>query len=248
MGVSGATVRRWEAGNSKPSEMDLRSFAEICHLAPMEREFIIVAFAAKYAEEPPSEETFAAAMSQIISDEFPAYALDSLFYVRAWNSYMSVFLPFSTQRSPRHIIAAHLLAEADVPPPLREEPEARNARIWGWVRDFWMATASLCGSEPYRRVLAELRLVPEFEELWQRMGKERIEAIREPSGSPYYFSNGRIGTFRVFPIRVTCPAVYYVREYVPMDDAARQHLATERGSEPRSIVLMPERHWALEHR
>ncbi|HLF80120.1 MAG TPA: helix-turn-helix transcriptional regulator [Dehalococcoidia bacterium] len=241
LGVSGATVRRWEAGNSKPSEMDLRRFGDICGLSALELEFILVAFAAKNLEQPPTEEAFSHVMPDIISADFPAYAMDSLFYLRAWNSYMRVFLPFSEGQTPHHILAAHLTVHAPT-----EEPEAYEARIDYWIREFWLSTAGLCGSEPYRRVLAELRDVPEFEERWRRLGLEISNP--KPNGGPYYFTTGRLGVFRVFPVRVNCPPVYHVREHVPLDAAALAHLDGERSSGPPSVNLAPDRHWAVERR
>jgi transcriptional regulator with XRE-family HTH domain len=239
MGVSGATVRRWEAGNSKPSEMDLRRFGEICDLTALELEFILVAFAAKNLEQPPSEEAFVQAMPDIISADFPAYAMDSLFYLRAWNSYMRVFVPFSGGQTPRHLLAAHMLAGSPT-----EDPAAHDARIDYWIREFWLSTAGLCGSEPYRRVLAELREVPQFEERWRRLGLQRSDP--KPNGGPYYFATGRLGVFRIFPVRVNCPPVYHVREHVPLDDAARAHIESERRSGSPVVHLVPERHWAVE--
>ncbi len=237
MGVSGATVRRWEAGNSKPSEMDLRRFSEICDLSALEREFILLAFAAKNLEQAPTEEAFEEAMPDIIASDFPAYAMDSLFYLRAWNSYMHVFVPFAAGETPRHLLAAHLLMPTD------ESSEVRNERIGYWMREFWLATAGLCGSEPYRRVLAELKDVPEFEERWLQLGLER--GTLKPNGGAYSFAS-RLGLFRVFPVRVNCPPVYHVREHVPLDAAAQSHLDSERRSGPPSVSLSPDRHWAVE--
>ena len=40
LGVSGATIRRWESGHATPSDEDLQRFARVCNLAPPQREFI----------------------------------------------------------------------------------------------------------------------------------------------------------------------------------------------------------------
>jgi hypothetical protein len=218
--------------------MDLRRFGEICEITALELEFILVAFAAKNLEQPPSLQAFAQAMPDIISHEFPAYAMDSLFYLRAWNSYMNVFLPFSYSETPQHMLAAHLTVRAPT-----EAPEAFEERIDYWIREFWLATAGLCGSAPYRGLLAELREFPEFETRWRALGLRRSH--QKPNGGPYYFSSARLGVFRVFPVRVNCPPVYHVREHVPLDRAAQAHLEQERASGPPIVALSPERHWAV---
>jgi hypothetical protein len=89
-----------------------------------------------------------------------------------------------------------------------------------------------------------LREVPEFAQRWTAMGLERY-ALHHVGGA-YDFDTVRVGRYRVFPIKVTCPPVYHLREYVPTDDAAREHINSERRSGPASVSVSQERHWSLD--
>src|SRR5439155_24792950 len=86
LGVSGPTIRRWETGRSTPSHFDLQRFADVCRLSPIETAFLVTAFDAREQEKPPESDKFKESVTEILCTDFPAYVLDSFFYLRAWNS------------------------------------------------------------------------------------------------------------------------------------------------------------------
>src|SRR5688572_9753404 len=88
LGVSGPTIRRWESGRSSPNHFDLQRFADVCRLSPIETGFLLDAFAAKESEQPPDINEFHRAAEDVLKLPFPAYLLDSFFFLRAWNSHM----------------------------------------------------------------------------------------------------------------------------------------------------------------
>src|SRR5262249_42178884 len=90
LAVSGDTLRRWEAGTARPSKADLLRFSEVAGLSHIESAFMLEAFAVVEDEAGPDPAAFRKHSSSLLSEEFPAYIYDSLFHVRAWNSYMDL--------------------------------------------------------------------------------------------------------------------------------------------------------------
>jgi hypothetical protein len=58
LGVSGTTVRRWEAGQLRPTRQDLSRIAAICELTALEESFLLQAFQARHVEIPPPFDAF----------------------------------------------------------------------------------------------------------------------------------------------------------------------------------------------
>jgi len=240
LGVSGPTVRRWETGRSTPSHFDLQRFAEVCRLSPIETSFLVAAFDAREVERPPDEDVFKESARQLLSIEFPAYLLDSFFFVRAWNSYMDVLDgPIAGSGQAPNILRGPIVGATQ--PNALEDPQQR---LWRWLRDFWMSTAELCGSLPYKRVLRELSAIPGFEANWRHMPLERSRWQLWSFSTPYSFSNERVGSFTVFPSRVIVPPTYHLRVYVPLDDRAVARLDASRLKGPSRPVFTPEVHWS----
>ena len=160
LGVSGPTVRRWESGHSEPSHFDLQRFADVCKLTAIETTFLLRAFSAREIEQPPSWEIFRKTATTVLATSFPAYLMDSFFFVRAWNSYRDAL---DGQPAPMtyesNILRGPLMA---VERP--NDTEDQEHRLWRWLRDFWFSTAGLCGSVPYQRILKELCALPNFEQ------------------------------------------------------------------------------------
>ena len=165
LGVSGATVRRWEAGYSSPTGEDIRRLAEVCELGPLETDFLIKAFGSEQFESPPSEKGFDSAVESLLRGTTnPAVLLDSLGYIRAWNDPLVVLKP-AKGPMPRHYLVPSILGQV----PTNSEP----LRLQALLREFWQVTARLCGSPGYVRFLNELRPLGEFEAYWQRLALEK---------------------------------------------------------------------------
>jgi len=242
LGVSGPTLRRWETGRARPSGADLRRFAEVCGLMPIETEFLRRAFLGQQREEAPDEATFRAAASELLSTDFPAYILDTFFFTRAWNSYADAL--FDVPTDPQvHVLSSLLRAVVQG----RGTPEWER-RIQRRLRDFWLSTASPCGSEPYKRVLASLCAEPGFEERWCRLALEPGDLVGQVIRAPYDINTERFGAFRVFPARMVLPPIYELREYVPLDAKARRRLETFRELRSPAIGFSAYVHWAVDPR
>jgi hypothetical protein len=240
LGVSGPTIRRWETGRSIPSHFDLQRFAEVCHLTAIETAFVLTAFSAMEIERPPESQAFRDAATSILSVEFPAYLMDSFFFLRASNSYMAAIDgPATMPGQEPHVLRGPLLA-ATRP----NETEDQEHRLWRWLRDFWFSTAELCGSIPYRRVLRELCTITGFENNWRRLALERHPTLDAPLNVPYRYKNARVGTYCVFPSRVMLPPTYHLRVYVPIDDVAVERVEQQRRLGPPRVDLGAERHWS----
>jgi transcriptional regulator with XRE-family HTH domain len=238
LGVSGPTIRRWEAGRSVPSHFDLQRFAEVCRLSPIETGFLIDAFSAKESEQPPDYGEFQTAAQQVLTLPFPAYLLDSFFFLRAWNSHMrAIDGPAGRGDAAVNLLRGPILA-ASRP----NENEDAEHRLWRWLSDFWYSTASLCGSVPYRRLLQELSSIEGFKEKWRRMALERNPWQSWSFNSPYHYRNSNVGDYLVFPSLVVLPPTYHLRVYVPLDDLAASRVRGL-GSDP-TIEILPEIHWS----
>src|SRR5690606_17590751 len=66
MGVSGATVRRWENGRAVPTEEDLVRLGEICGLSSQQVAFLRIAFRGRLAPLPPDRATFRATTQNLL--------------------------------------------------------------------------------------------------------------------------------------------------------------------------------------
>lgn len=242
LSVSGSTVRRWEAGTARPSPPDLLRFAEVCCLAPLETEFLLRAFSGQPHEAAPAESAFRAAAGELLNTEFPAYILDSFFFVRAWNNYVAAL--FAAPSDPQvHVIAAMLriMAEGSATPD-------REKRLRRRLRDFWLSTATLCGTQAYRRVLSDLCAEPGFELYWRLLAQEPSDLLGEVVRAPYTIRTERFGAFRVFPARLVLPPVYELREYVPLDEQARQRLEAFHSTRSPAVTFSPYVHWTIDPR
>ena len=239
LGVSGPTVRRWETGRSGPSHFDLQRFADVCKLTAIETTFLVRAFSAREIEQPPAPEVFRETATSVLSCAFPAYLMDSFFFLRASNSYMDALdgapLPVTHESN---ILRGPLLA---VNRP--NDAEDQEHRLLRWLRDFWFSTADLCGSVPYQRLLRQLCAIPNFEQSWRHLALERHSWQDLALHTPYTFKNEHVGTFAVFATEVMIPPEYHLRVYVPVDELASARVADVRRAGSPQVVFHPEAHW-----
>lgn len=238
LGVSGPTVRRWETGRSVPSHFDLQRFADVCKLNAIETTFLMRAFAAKETEQAPSHEAFQETARSVLSTEFPAFLMDSFFFVRATNSYMDGLEGDPAPDRDANILRGPLMALSRP-----NDSEDKEQRLWRWLRDFWFSTADLCGSIPYQRILKELCTLPNFEQRWRRMALERQSRQDLALHTPYKYQNSRVGKFAVFNSEVIIPPEYHLRVYVPIDKPALDRVEAVRARGEPTIRFHPEVHW-----
>ncbi len=239
LGVSGPTVRRWETGQSAPSHFDLQRFADVCKLNAIETTFLLRAFSAREVEQPPTMDAFRETATAVLSTTFPAYIMDSFFFLRASNSYMDALdgqpLPVTHESN---ILRGPLMALSRP-----NDTEDQEHRLWRWLRDFWFSTAGLCGSVPYQRILKELCALPNFEQRWRHMALERHSWQDLALHTPYTYKNGKVGTFAVFSSDVIIPPEYHLRVYVPVDETATERVKAVRTKGPAELRFHVEAHW-----
>jgi transcriptional regulator with XRE-family HTH domain len=236
IGVSGVTVRRWETGAASPSSSDLRRIAEVCDLNEGESLFLSAAFLAVDRESPPDPDAFRDYARYLLSCEVPAMLMDSFYYPRAWNAYWQevtrpAMRPFETAFT-RFPGAPELMTSAYT---------QRNV-----ISEFWRSSAYLCGSEPYRAFLAEMRKLDGFQETWQRIALEAgyILDARLP-GAPFDIGTESVGHYRVHPVPVVIPPTYHMRVMIPMDATAiRLQLELQSDSARRTVFFAAASHWS----
>lgn len=240
LGVSGDTVRRWEMGRATPLTQDLLRFAEAANLRPLERAFLVKAFSANEFEAPPDQALFRDLAQTLLSEPFPAYLYDSLFYVRGWNSYMDII-----HRTSFPLHGANRLERMFEPVP----PEARSSstverRRNIWVREFWYETARLCGSRPYIQTVEKLIHVPSFASRWTSLALEYDPSQDEPVGAPNFRVDPTEGIFRATTSSVGLPPTYFMREFVPVDANAWAKLEQRREQGKPQVSLAEHAHWS----
>jgi hypothetical protein len=183
----------------------------------------------------PATESFVLQARQILEEHYPAILMDSLYFVRAYNNYNSLlFEPPQLDPGPMHVLLRlgqlSRLTEDGNPHPL--------------VREFWFNTANLCGTRPYKDLLARLRGLSSFEEAWLSLAWKR-EIQTQPVNGPTVAYGPETGTFRVYHSRVDLPPTYYLRACVPADDLAQERLELFREIFPRPYIIFDEKvHWS----
>jgi transcriptional regulator with XRE-family HTH domain len=236
LGVSGTTVRRWEAGQLRPTRQDLSRFAATCELTALEESFLMQAFQVREQEAPPSAVAFERMAVQALQSDQPALLMDSLFYLRARNAYMRELVAHELTSSTNNAVM-DTFGPARVP--------ARNRSPLRLLRSFWFATAGLNVLPPFRRLLSTLQDAEGFEEAWWRIATTRDEA-EEAHNLPGTFSHPEHGEFRVYMTRITVPPVYYLREYVPVDATATAFVERMKASVSNDLEAAEPHHWAFQ--
>lgn len=239
MGVSGATIRRWESGDVQPTRRDIVSFAEICDLAPMETEFLIRTFGARRREPAPTHESIEALKRAAADSGLPCFITDSLFYLRISSSYFGRMLGIHNPENMGINTMEILLRGGSA----AHDPQ-ENERLDYWMRSFWMMTARMAGSEPYRTLLTRLRVFDGFEERWWQIALTRREPLT-PVNIPYVFNHPDHGAFRVVTSMLIAPPIYQIRQYWPIDSKAEAFVKSLHEEGPPSIVVAPMEHWSL---
>jgi transcriptional regulator with XRE-family HTH domain len=242
LGVSGDTVRRWVAGVARPSSTDLLHVVEACGLSDLERSFLIEAFASVETEAPPDASLFRNQARYLLREELPAYIFDSMFYVRAWNSYVDIVHNYPFAEDGEHMLDRIF---KDYGPDRLPDlgTRTREERADWWLRTYWFHTARHCGSPAYVQALNQLDKLPQFAARWLALGIDASSACPDPIGGPV-FLNGAEGVFRISTSTVVIPPAYFLREFVPIDEHSWQLLSRTREKGPPAVYFTASNHWA----
>ena len=244
LGVSGDTMRRWETDRAIPTDSDLRRFAQKCELTATEESFLFKAFAPVNIESGPNEDAFRRMTAQVLALGIPAYLYDSLFYVRAWNSYIDLVYDRPLEPQGEHIVERVL----EDPPRYPQPPNlwsTRQERAEWWLRDFWYETAQMCGSVPYQRVIERLAVNnPSFVERWKGLGLLHRPAGELPIGSPKLRVDPERGTYMLLTSAVLIPPMYFLHVYCPVDEIAWERLKLRRSLGEARVETSFLLHWS----
>ena len=246
IGVSGATVRRWETGRSRPGFADVSAVANVCELTAIEAALLHRVFRAREgADHPPSEASFERALELIKSADNPAFLMDNFMFVRARNAYAESIQ--GEQEPPGkalHPIPFWLTQVRGAGTP--EELAEREAVLDRWLRDFWYWSAFQCGTPAYVRLIRSFAKHEGFAERWRSMGSAQRTDGDELIGGPYQTFRRQWGLFRALPVRVFLPPLYTVVELIPVDDTAIARTQSIRDTRPKAVERNASIHWSVD--
>lgn len=204
---------------------------------------MITAFTAGAEELPPDPGTFLQEATNALKVDFPACILDSLFFIRAWNSYaVELEQPPGIVRPEVHPFAMSLSPVAVQQ--WNEADESASHRAWRRIQEFWLLTASLCGTEAYKRLVNSLKVAsPVFCERWLASDQAPSDLAR-PVGTTYFVTGPR-GRYRLVPLTIVLPPVYHLRLYMPDDSQTEMALSAAKAKGQPTVHVNPSIHWSL---
>ncbi len=242
LGCSGATVRRWEANRSVPSDKDLRKLGEVCRLTPMQSIFLSLAYSHIREMPPPPAGHFRSYLEPILQQtDLPAMVFDSLLYHRAWNTYVDALGTGMARALAREVHPIAMLLRMDATRLSMNNDELEEQKREG-VRRFWMTTAILCYRPEYAELLRELDKEPDFRRHWLAMALDD-----SPKGmAPLMFAQdleGGEARFRVFQTSFVFPPRYFLYEFMPINEAARNRLMDLQAKGPAALRCASRISW-----
>lgn len=245
IGISGATIRRWEAGRARPSESDIARVSEVCRLTAIEASFLERAFRAREGDDrAPDATTFNAVLRRVRDADLPVFLLDSFLFVRARNAYAEAVQGADDVPGVAPHPLAYMFGEIDA---VDGELHARREAVaQSWLLDFWYWSAPACGTDAYKRMITSLSRFQAFTDKWTALGMERSADGEEPIGGPYTTDRGENGIFRLYPVRIFLPPTYTFAELVPLDDRARASVERLEREQPRAVITNRYSHWSVD--
>ncbi len=240
IGVSGATIRRWESGQTVPTENDLTRFAHACHLSPMQTEFVRRLFSRPYAQNTGVPACFHEEALVLLSAPRPAFILDELFYIRAWNSYFTHFLGPRQSELASGVNLAKFRIDGERLPDLGEEVQWLEPLI----RLLWMWTAHLGMAPQYATFVNDLGQNEEFARIWHALVDEVDAATEMPATYP---SHRRVqgASHSIYTRDVLFPPLYRVITWEPADEDAERILRDQVSEGPPQIGFADKLHWSV---
>ncbi len=242
LGCSGATVRRWEANRSVPSDDDLRKLSEVCQLTPMQSIFLSLAFSHVREMPPPPAGHFRSYVEPILQQsDLPAMVFDSLLFHRAWNTYVDALGSGMTRALAREVHPVAMLLRMDATRMGVDKDELEEQKREG-VRRFWMTTALLCYRPEYAELLRELDKEPDFRRHWLAMVLDDSPRGMRPLMFAQDLEGGE-AHFRVYQTSFMFPPRYFLYEFMPINEAARTRLAALQARGPATVRCASRISW-----
>jgi hypothetical protein len=243
LGVSGATVRRWEAGSTTPTGQDVCNLGSEYRLTSTQLAFLKAAFDRSTVCEPASPTEFRrmlrAQVEPFLRVNLPVAVLDGLLFARAWNSYIDVLWTGSSRmlaRGAHPLELLTLLAE-------RRRDSVRTADICALVRYFWLATAPQSDSDAYRTLVMRLARHTLFLDCWRALADRGDDSAVEVFDMAVDFQAEDQAIF--------CPRLrgfigeplHLLFEFEPRNGVATQRLQAVQASRPAEPAFNPEPNW-----
>ena len=100
----------------------------------------------------PDFETFQEKATPILGVPFPVYIMDSMMFIRGWNSYLPHFLSRRRESPGDDYHLIDFIIEADEHPGV--QPQQRD-RVRRAVMELWFLTSDACGSDEYKALLKQ---------------------------------------------------------------------------------------------
>ena len=238
LGVSGATVRRWESGLTAPTDQDILHFATLSKLSPHQTAFLRIAFSSAKPPMAPDPETFRESTIRLLADRHaPAILFDELMYPRAWNSYVDTL---GAQASAllgqgKHPIEAFF----DCQEVTGTGSNQTLSRVRQAVRTVWRYSARYCESAEYQDLIARLRTKPGFDEVWMELASSNDLSAIGITGVAELFLPQPEDSYSVLQSLVAIPPLYALFEYVPQSESARARLMEAQAQAEPKVILDP---------
>ena len=171
IGVSGATVRRWETGRSHPSFADISAIANVCDLAATETALSTSSLSGQGRRRPSSQRRSAsnAPLNSSKPLTIPRFSHGQL-HVRSRPQYLHRGNTGLNRNAGQGTSPNPILAGPGAGGRTAEELAAREAVLDRWLRDFWYWSAFQCGNQAFVRLIRSFAKHEGFRERWRAMG------------------------------------------------------------------------------
>lgn len=240
IGVSGATIRRWEMNVFAPNLAQAERFAAACNLTELQTAFLCRTLRGGVTRPSFSAAAFHMKIRELLACEFPTYVMDSMLFIRGWNSYLPRFLGRSRERPAGDYHLIEFIIDADRRAGILPIQQERVRRA---VMEFWFFSADACGSPEYRALVQRLSEYEVFRNEWARLAfLDESDCIE--IGIPRRASRPDVGEALISPYAAVLPPIYYVRQFIPLDARAQSRLEELRREGPPSLLFDERIHWA----
>ncbi|MPZ49527.1 MAG: hypothetical protein GEU75_09560 [Dehalococcoidia bacterium] len=171
-----------------------------------------------------------------MKDGLPGYILDRLFYVRAWNSYVTA-LGLEHETAERH---PHFIGRVMTDRRFRQSACHYEALIRYLLQAMWIGTGRLCGSQAYVRMLNQLAEIPGLREYWSSLVLDDDGSMKLLQEATQDIVIPGRGKFRLFSLKIEYPLFYYLLQYVPMDELAWRTITLARAECGPEVSFAPD--------
>ncbi len=160
--------------------------------------------------------------------------MDSLMFIRGWNSLLPEFLG----REPQ--VGGHLIEFIEA---VRGRIDDRilTSNLRSAVRDFWFWTAEFVDTPAHTSLVRRLAESEIFRREWVRLAF-LDEEDEKPVGAPNLAWRPDLGRVLIYQYSVVFPPNYFLRQFVPADAQARTTMA-KLSRDNVSVFLTPLSHW-----